>query len=221
MAQTAIMAVTDMGPARMTGVTEAPTLREQRATQTREHIRDVAIGLFEQQGLRATTVEEIARAAGIAPRTFFRYFPTKEDVVLDWFGSVRAFVEHAPLVGDTPRATLRAIEQIVESGLGLLFSDLGKGVDVRPYQQSRRLVEAEPDLLSVMTSREWELRQLAVARLTDHFAGRADPLEVAMIFEVATATVRTALDAWATDPSVELITHYRQARAALAALVAP
>jgi len=45
-------------------------------------IETVAIDLFETEGFGATTVDDIARAADIAPRTFFSYFPTKEDVVL-------------------------------------------------------------------------------------------------------------------------------------------
>jgi AcrR family transcriptional regulator len=45
-------------------------------------IQTEAVRLFTEQGYAQTTVEEIADAAAISPRTFFRYFPTKEDVVL-------------------------------------------------------------------------------------------------------------------------------------------
>ncbi len=57
-------------------------LRERKKAKTRAAIRDHAVRLFRDQGYQATTVEQIAAAAEISPATFFRYFPTKEDVVL-------------------------------------------------------------------------------------------------------------------------------------------
>ncbi|MCB0993444.1 MAG: TetR family transcriptional regulator [Acidimicrobiales bacterium] len=57
-------------------------LRERKRQQRRQAIEAAAIDLFEANGFDATTIDDIARAADIAPRTFFTYFPTKEDVVL-------------------------------------------------------------------------------------------------------------------------------------------
>ncbi len=57
-------------------------LRERKKLRTRALIQKEALRLFLDQGFEATTIEEIAEAADIAPSTFFNYFPTKEDVVL-------------------------------------------------------------------------------------------------------------------------------------------
>lgn len=57
-------------------------LRERKRLERHRAIEAAALDLFETKGFDATTIEDIARAADIAPRTFFSYFPTKEDVVL-------------------------------------------------------------------------------------------------------------------------------------------
>ncbi len=57
-------------------------LRERKKAKTRAAIRDHALRLFMAQGYADTTVDQIADAAEVSPSTFFRYFPTKEDVVL-------------------------------------------------------------------------------------------------------------------------------------------
>ncbi len=57
-------------------------LRERKKAKTKAAIQQHALRLFGEQGYQATTIEQIAEAVEISPSTFFRYFPTKEDVVL-------------------------------------------------------------------------------------------------------------------------------------------
>ncbi len=57
-------------------------LRERKKARTRAAVQAHALELFRRQGYAATTIDQIAAAAEISPSTFFRYFPTKEDVLL-------------------------------------------------------------------------------------------------------------------------------------------
>lgn len=62
-------------------VEQAAGSRERKKLQTRKKLEDAAWRLFEGKGFDQTTVDDISAAAGVAPRTFFRHFPSKEAVV--------------------------------------------------------------------------------------------------------------------------------------------
>ncbi|PDS80528.1 TetR family transcriptional regulator [Rhizobium sp. L43] len=58
--------------------------RERKRRQTRERIEQAAMTLFLQRGFEATTIEDITEAADVSKRSFFDYFPSKEEVVFAW-----------------------------------------------------------------------------------------------------------------------------------------
>jgi AcrR family transcriptional regulator len=72
-------------------------LRERKKARTRQTIQREAMRLFTAQGYESTTIEQIADAAEVSPSTFFRYFPTKEDVVVqDDFDPFRSALAAIP-----------------------------------------------------------------------------------------------------------------------------
>jgi AcrR family transcriptional regulator len=76
----------------------SPGLRERKKQKTRWSIQEHALRLFAEQGYEATTIDQIAAAAEISPSTFFRYFKTKEDLVLEdqYDPMIEAMVRAAP-----------------------------------------------------------------------------------------------------------------------------
>jgi AcrR family transcriptional regulator len=81
----------------MAGQAQASTdgLRERKRAQARATTIDVALALFTERGYENVTVADICAEAQIAPRSFFRYFPTKEDLLLEPSREMTARVETA------------------------------------------------------------------------------------------------------------------------------
>jgi AcrR family transcriptional regulator len=84
-------------------------LRERKKAATRAAIQRHALRLFDQQGYDATTIDQIAAAAEVSPATVFRYYATKEDLVLsdDYDPLIAAAYERQP-AELSPVAALRA-----------------------------------------------------------------------------------------------------------------
>ncbi|MBC7794253.1 MAG: TetR family transcriptional regulator [Clostridia bacterium] len=69
-------------------------LRDDKKQNLKAKFRDAALALIAAQGYEATTIEQIASAVNTSPRTFIRYFPTKEDVIVSWVeDAFRAMVD--------------------------------------------------------------------------------------------------------------------------------
>jgi AcrR family transcriptional regulator len=127
----------------MTAMSEPPvrpvSLRERKKARTRAAIRQHALRLIKEQGYYATTVEQIADAAEVSPATFFRYFPTKEDVVLqDDFDviSLGALENLPPELG--PIAAFRA-------AAAETFTAMGED-DLARFQETIELTAAIPEI---------------------------------------------------------------------------
>ncbi|MER7683777.1 TetR family transcriptional regulator [Streptomyces sp. NPDC097610] len=158
-------------------------------------IARAAAGLFMRHGLRATRAEDIARAAGVAPRTFYRYFAGKEECLAPLFSAgVEKWAEavrDAPADLSVPEALRHAVVQTLTPGVG-----------VRPESMDRvrallRLAEGSPALLRVWgeacQGAERTLARVLEARASVTGAGAEFRLGAA----VAGAAVRVAVEAWA------------------------
>ena len=181
------LAKTARGRDTATERTQKPGLRERKKQQTRDTIRRHAIRLFLAQGFEATTVEEIAAAANVSHMTFFRYFPSKQDVVDDGDDGdelVRLItcrpVEEAPLTA-VRRATLE------------LFDQTGDRDDLLDIAQ---LILANPPLRSWL----WEKHRARERRVAEALAGRQPELGelgLAALAAACVAVTGAAMAQWA------------------------
>ena len=123
-----------------------PGLRERKKARTRAAIREHALRLFRAQGYDATTVEQIAEAAEVSPSTFFRYFPTKEDVVLQddmdllWMDIFRAQPPDLGPIAAMRTAVRTAFEGMAASDLDQLRETMDMTMAI-PAVQARMMEE--------------------------------------------------------------------------------
>jgi AcrR family transcriptional regulator len=118
---------------------QRPGLRERKKARTRAAIREHALRLIREQGYDATTVEQIAEAADVSPSTFFRYFPTKEDVVLQDELDVLAIEAFEAQPADVPE--LAAIRAAMKQA----FAALGEDELIR-MRETTELILTVPEL---------------------------------------------------------------------------
>jgi AcrR family transcriptional regulator len=149
----------------------SPGLRERKKAKTRAAIQQHALRLFQEQGYDATTVEQIADAAEISPSTFFRYFPTKEDVVLydDLDPLIIAAFEAQP-------AELTPI-QAMRGAMIAVFTSLPAEEMDKQWERGR-LVLSVPELRMRFWDQVAEAFQLLAALVAKRVGRRADDPEL-------------------------------------------
>jgi DHA2 family multidrug resistance protein-like MFS transporter len=148
-----------------------PGLRERKKARTRATIQACALRLFREQGYDATTIEQIIDAADVSETTFFRYFPTKEDVVLaDDYDPrlIEAFHAQPPQLAPVP--ALRA-------AFAAAFADMT--AQQRAEQKERiTLTFTVPRLRAAMLDRVSQAVQLLTRAMAERAGRRPDDLAV-------------------------------------------
>lgn len=162
-------------------------LRERKKLRRSEQITDAALRLFAKQGFDGTTIEEIADAAEVSRRTFFRYFARKEDVILGW--KRRTAEELREALDERP-----AGESPLEAVHGALATVVAKYA-ARPDMTLglMRLFESGPTLQSSLDYPAWDtVLAEGIARRTgvDPLVDPSPRLVASVGFAVLSATVQ-------------------------------
>lgn len=168
-----------------------PSLTERRKAATQLEISQAAAALFAENGAEGTTADAIAAQAGVALRTFYRYFRTKEDAVAPllaagaerWLSLLAAAPAGVPLT--------EALEQA--AGQALIS-------DAASYETTRGLLRAaarEPALRAVWLRVNQESEERLAPVLAERTGRTADGIEVRLAAAAATAAIRVAVETWA------------------------
>ncbi len=149
----------------------APGLRERKKARTRADIQAHALSLFAAQGYDATTVQQIAAAAEVSESTFFRYFPTKADVVLwdDFDPLIIAAFRRQPPELDAIAALRAAIHDT--------FTQLTRE-QLDDQRQRTRLTVTVPELRARMLDELLVAMQMLAALVAERTGRAGDDLQV-------------------------------------------
>lgn len=167
-------------------------LRERKRTRTRLMIQTEALRLFTEKGYAQTTVEEIANAAAISQRTFFRYFPSKEDVVI--------WDEYDPLALDL-LASRPADEPLAEAFRVVLRETLQTLQQRDPARllARARLAVTVPELRARFLDEQTHGIEKLAPLLGHQRRADADELTLRVLGSALVATVFVAMDLWQRD----------------------
>ncbi|WP_142107108.1 TetR family transcriptional regulator [Pseudonocardia cypriaca] len=138
-------------------------LRERKKQRTREALTDAACTLFARQGVESTTVEQIAAAIDVSPRTFFRYFPSKEDVAVSVLDQQLTEVIRALEARPPGESVLTALRRAVV-GTVRAHEDAGSGDGGIRLRSVRALLLSSPTVRAASLHRG-ALRSGEMARL--------------------------------------------------------
>lgn len=146
-------------------------LRERKKHRTRLALIDAALDLFLAQGYDRTTVDEIVAVVDVSQRTFFRYFATKEDVVLSFIAEYDAVLIEA-LAARPPQEPPRTA---LLNAMRLVFSMVEFGVDAdrERFRRLRQVIETTPTLVAAKMAQYAATEKRLVAEIARR--QRTDP----------------------------------------------
>jgi AcrR family transcriptional regulator len=177
----------------------ATGLRERKKARTRAAIQAHALRLFRERGYQATTVEQIFTAAEVSETTFFRYFPTKEDLVLqDDFDPVIADrLLHQP----AELSPVQAVRHTLREHFAALTPD--QTADMR---ERIALVTAQPALRAAMLDQYSRAMVLVADALADRAGRPHGDLAARTIAGATMGVLMAAVAALVEDPTADLPT---------------
>ena len=165
-------------------------LRERKKLKTRRAIRAAAFRLFTEQGYDVTTVDQISAGADVSPSTFFRYFPTKEDLVIrDDYDPVleaalRARPPGEPLLDSVKASMLPALRILMDSEHDDMLLRM-------------RLLRDNPVLRARSLTEMQRTKEVFVAILTERADGPVDELMLRAGVAAILGATGEAVDYWA------------------------
>ena len=170
----------------------SPGLRERKKQKTRWSIQEHALRLFQEQGYEQTTVDQIAAAAEISPSTFFRYFKTKEDVVIE--------DEYDPLLlrliaeQPTDRPPLAALREVLKTALGAMPAE-----ELAKVYQRTRLQMSVPALRMRMLDGFTANLDLLAGAFAKQAGRDPDDFSVRVLAGTITGAMLVAIFTWVQD----------------------
>jgi AcrR family transcriptional regulator len=171
-------------------------LRERKKERTRQDLMRSALRLFADRGFDQVTVEEIAADCEVSPRTFFRYFSSKEDVL---FAQTHQSLERLIETLQLQPSDLPPLEAL-RLAMRTLSDDYLE--DKEAVVLRHQIMSATPALRTRAAERQqgWEAEVIDKLRQGGQIEGMSD-LDVRLVVAASTTALRVAVTIWVSDSS--------------------
>ncbi|MEY9856642.1 AcrR family transcriptional regulator [Catenulispora sp. GAS73] len=176
----------------------APTgLRERKKARTRAAIQRHALRLFREAGYSATTMEQIAAAADVSPSTLYRYFPTKEDLILQ--------DDYDPLLEAAFRAqppelpVLEAFRSAVHDAMFEIPAE-----DQAEALERARLAYTIPEVRARTLDHMFTTTDMIASLFAERLNRSRDELEVRVLAGSVIGALMAAQQRWIADPQADM-----------------
>jgi AcrR family transcriptional regulator len=175
-----------------------PGLRERKKQRTRQAIVEAALELFAERGFEGTTIAQIAEAAEIAPRTFFAYFPSKDDVVFHDFEENYAML--ASWLED--REPGENAFDALRTGVRTAFAETGKpdAAELREKRLRKRLIRENESLTAHSEHLRGKFGELIGEAVAEDLGDQPDDLRPRLVAAAAAAAISVLDDLPEGDP---------------------
>jgi mycofactocin system transcriptional regulator len=199
----------------MTQTAVAPDARE----ETRARIEQAALDLFTHQGFEQVTIDEIADAAGISRRTFFRYVSAKADAVWGDFDAHVVRLEALLINASGGQPTATAGDQSVLGSICAAYVEVNDydAADLPMLRQRMRLILTEPALQAHSQVRYAAVDRVVAAHVARRTGVDPDALVPRLVATSTRAAATTAFEVWLADGRITLGAALHQAFDELAA----
>jgi AcrR family transcriptional regulator len=156
-----------------------PGLRERNKQRTRAEIARAAQELFVRRGYSATTLPEIAEAAGVSTRTIFAYFPSKEDILFDHVDQMKVALARAVAERPAGQDALETVREFILSAQPPDDDELG--------HRLHGCIESDATLRSHMRARIAQVEEAIAPAIADDLGTTADDPRTQLVVASLTA----------------------------------
>src|ERR1700754_599367 len=172
-------------------------LRQVTRRAVQAEIADTAMRLFIERGYDQTTVDHIAAAVGMSERSVFRYFGTKEDIVVGSMAQVGAEIAQALPARPADEPPWEALRRALDGPLAALENDGGLAL------ARSTLLASTPALRAAQTQKHVQWNDDLVPALVDRFTGPTAALQARAVVGAALACLDVAVEEWTRSNGAE------------------
>jgi AcrR family transcriptional regulator len=174
--------------------------REKKRRETLRRITDSALGLFVANGYEATTLDAIAEAAGISPRTFFYYFKSKEEILAAWQKGLPEAFHAAVLAESTAQSPLEVVQNAHRKLVANYDAGQAAAID--------KILRSSEQFRASNQAKYLQMEQAGFEALCELWPQAKRRKALRIVAMVSVGALRLAIDNWVEEQGRKPLLHY-------------